>query len=96
MKEWMTLKYFTEDNNDIDGYMKNLEGLKDQLDDATYRFMVNYSFHDSVLDKLSVEHHESTGSEISPVWVTAQLTDWEDRKYQLVWKNVSVYRPREN
>lgn len=87
------MKYFTENKNDLDGYRKNIESLEDILDDETYTFMLNNSFHDSVLDKLTVLNNieETTNSESCEVSVVAELTSWDDKKYELLWKNVTVY-----
>lgn len=86
------MRYFTDDLDDIEGYMRNLQTLENRLDEETYRFMVNYSFHDSTIDQLTVFNDEGAEeAEISPVSVVIQLTHWDEQKYELVWKNVVNY-----
>lgn len=86
------MKYFTENKQDIEGYMKNLRTLENRLDSETYHFMVNHSFHDSTLDALTVLNEEGPAdAKTSPVSVIAQLTDWRGCPYELRWENVSIY-----
>lgn len=89
------MKYFTEKKNDLEGYRKNIESLEAILDNETYSFMLDNSFHDSIINKLTVlnnyKDEESHNSKISPVSVFAQLTYWNDKKYELLWEDVSLY-----
>lgn len=91
------MKYFTENKNDLEGYKKNIKSLQKLLDHETFRFMINNSFHDSLINKLAIINNHSNNnkepydSEISPVSVCAQLTYWNDKKYELLWEDVSVY-----
>lgn len=89
------MRYFTENKNDFEGYRKNIETLEVRLNHETYSFMLDNSFHDSLLNKLTVLNHynneEPYDSKISPVFVSAQLTYWNDEKYELFWEDVSVH-----
>lgn len=86
------MQYFTEDLDDIEGYMKSLQILENRLDPETYQFMVNHSFHDSDIHKITVLNNEvADESEVSPVSVAIQLTYWDNQKYELLWENVSKY-----
>lgn len=89
------MEYFTENKNDLEGYRKNIESLQGLLDHETYSFMLDNSFHDSLLNKLAVLNNQNNkepyDSKISPVSVCAQLTHWNDKKYELLWEDVSVY-----
>ena len=86
------MQYFTENKWDIEGYMKSLRILENRLDSDTYQFMLNYSFHDSYINQVSVLNNVGThGSEVSPVSVLIQLTHWDNEKYELLWENVSKY-----
>ncbi len=89
------MKCFTENKNDLEGYRKNIESLEAILDNETYSFMLDNSFHDSIINKLTVlnnyKDEESHNSKISPVSVFAQLTYWNDKKYELLWEDVSLY-----
>lgn len=86
------MQYFTEDKDDIEGYMKSLQLLEKKLDPATYQFMVNHSFHDSDIHKITILNNEGTDeSEISPLSLSIQLTYWDNQKYELLWENVSKY-----
>lgn len=88
----MKMKYFNESKDDIDGYMKSLELLKGILDQGTYQFMINHSFHDSWINQLTVLNKEGADdSKISPVSVQMHLTYWDNQKYELLWENVSKY-----
>lgn len=48
------MKYFTENKNDFEGYRKNIGTLENILDQETYNFMLDNSFHDSLLNNLTV------------------------------------------
>lgn len=87
------MKYFTDKKNDIEGYMENLQKIDSVLDQHTHNFMLNNSFHDSVLNKLTVLNNinEITNSESYEVSVVAELTYWDDKKYELLWENVTLY-----
>lgn len=86
------MRYFTENKDDIAGYMKNLETLEGIVDQKTYHFMLNHSFHDSYLHQLSVFNKEGKyGSKTSPVSVLIRLTASDEKVYELLWDNVSVY-----
>lgn len=89
------MKYFTKTKHDIEEYMKNIQKLENILNPDTHNFMLNDSFHDSVLNKLTVLNNinieETPNSEINEVSVVAKLTHWNDRKYELLWKNVNLY-----
>lgn len=86
------MKYFTGGLNDIEGYLKSLQRLENRLDQVTYQFMINHSFHDSTIDRLTVLNNEGADeAEISPVTVAIQLTYWDDQKYELLWENVVKY-----
>ena len=86
------MKYFTEDIHDVEGYLKSLPLLEDRLDQATYQFLLNHSFHDSTINQLTVLNTEGLDElEISPVSVIIQLTYWNEQKYELRWKNVMNY-----
>lgn len=87
------MQYFTEDNHDIEGYLKNLTGLEKILDPSTYQFMLNHSFHDSQINKLIVVNHEATNAlQQSPVSIWMQLTDWSETDYELIWEDVRVFQ----
>ena len=89
------MKYFTKTKHDIEEYMKNIQKLENILNPDTHNFMLNDSFHDSVLNKLTVLNNsnieETPNSDINEVSVVAKLTHWNDRKYELFWKNVNLY-----
>lgn len=86
------MKYFTEDIDDIEGYMKSLQMLESRLNQATYQFMKNHSFHDSEIRKITVLNNDGTDeTEISPVSVRIQLIYWDNQEYELLWENVSKY-----
>ena len=87
------MKYFTDKKHDIEGYMENLQKIDSVLDQHTHNFMLNNSFHDSVLNKLTVLNNinEITNSESYEVSVVAELTYWDDKKYELLWENVTLY-----
>ena len=89
------MKYFTKTKHDIEEYMKNIQKLENILNPDTHNFMLNDSFHDSVLNKLTVLNNsnieETPNSDINEVSVVAKLTHWNDRKYELLWENVSLY-----
>ena len=89
------MKYFTKTKHDIEEYMKNIQKLENILNPDTHNFMLNDSFHDSVLNKLTVLNNsnieETPNSDINEVSVVAKLTHWNDRKYELLWENVNLY-----
>lgn len=89
------MKYFTKTKHDIEEYMKNIQKLENILNPNTHNFMLNDSFHDSVLNKLTVLNNsnieETPNSDINEVSVVAKLTHWNDRKYELLWENVNLY-----
>lgn len=89
------MKYFTKTKHDIEAYMKNIQKLENILNPDTHNFMLNDSFHDSVLNKLTVLNNsnieETPNSDINEVSVVAKLTHWNDRKYELLWENVNLY-----
>ena len=89
------MKYFTKTKHDIEEYMKNIQKLENILNPDTHNFMLNDSFHDSVLNKLTVLNNsnieETPNSDINKVSVVAKLTHWNDRKYELLWENVNLY-----
>ena len=89
------MKYFTKTKHDIEEYMKNIQKLENILNPDTHNFMLNDSFHDSVLNKLTVLNNsnieEPPNSDINEVSVVAKLTHWNDRKYELLWENVNLY-----
>lgn len=89
------MKYFTKTKHDIEEYMKNIQKLENILNPDTHNFMLNDSFHDSVLNKLTVLNNsnieETPNSDINEVSVVAKLTYWNDRKYELLWENVNLY-----
>lgn len=86
------MKYFTEDQHDIQGYMKNIVSLKNRLDPVTYRFMSKDSFHDSSISRITVLNNEGAHeSEVSPVSIIIRLTHWDNQQYELLWENVSKY-----
>ena len=89
------MKYFTKTKHDIEEYMKNIQKLENILNPDTHNFMLNDSFHDSVLNKLTVLNNsnieETPNSDINEVSVVAKLTHWNDRKYELLWGNVNLY-----
>lgn len=82
------MKYFTKTKHDIEEYMKNIQKLENILNPDTHNFMLNDSFHDSVLNKLTVLNNsnieETPNSDINEVSVVAKLTHWNDRKYKLI------------
>lgn len=86
------MKYFTEDIHDIEGYLKSLQLLENRLDQTTYQYMLDFSFHDSIINQLKVLNKEGVNeSKISPVSVVIHLTYWDEQKYELRWKNVMKY-----
>ena len=89
------MKYFTKTKHDIEEYMKNIQKLENILNPDTHNFMLNDSFHDGVLNKLTVLNNsnieETPNSDINEVSVVAKLTHWNDRKYELLWENVNLY-----
>lgn len=89
------MKYFTKTKNDLEGYRKNIKSLEQILDNETYLFMLNHSFHDSLLTELTVldnsNEDDSYDSKISPVSVRAQVTYWDDTHYELLWEEAHAY-----
>ncbi len=87
------MKYFTDKKDDIEGYMENLQKLESVLNQYTHNFMLNNSFHDSVVNKLTVLNNieETIDLENYEVSVVAELTYWDNKKYELLWENVTLY-----
>ncbi len=87
------MKYFTDKKHDIEGYMENLQKLESVLNQYTHNFMLNNSFHDSVVNKLTVLNNieETIDLENYEVSVVAELTYWDNKKYELLWENVTLY-----
>ena len=89
------MKYFTEEKHDIEGYRDNLKCLDTVLDTNTYNFLLNTSFHDSLIREITVlndyDPEVSNDSQESIVTVSAKIKYWDDTLYELLWKDVTVY-----
>ena len=89
------MKYFTEEKHDIEGYRDNLKCLDTVLDTNTYIFLLNTSFHDSLIREITVlndyDPEVSNDSQESIVTVSAKIKYWDDTLYELLWKDVTVY-----
>ena len=89
------MKFISEEKNDIKGYHESLLSLKKILEPKTFNFMLNESFHDSVINKITTvnnygENKYNTEKD-SIVSVSAHLKHWNEQEYELVWENVRVY-----
>lgn len=89
------MQFFNEEKHDIEGYINNLMTLKGTLEADTLSFMLNHSFHDSVVNSITVlnpqDFDQANDTEKSNVSVSIKLTNWDDKRYELVWENVMVY-----
>lgn len=89
------MEYFTEEKHDIEGYRNNLKCLNTVLDANTYNFLLNTSFHDSLIREITVSNDYDpevpNDSQESIVTVSAKIKYWDDTLYELLWKDVTVY-----
>lgn len=89
------MKYFTEEKHDIEGYRNNLRFLDNVLDTNTYNFLLNTSFHDSLIREITVSNdydpEVTNDSQESIVTVSARIEYWDNTLYELSWKDVTVY-----
>ena len=88
------MKYFTEEIWDFEGYQNNLLSLKEFLNQETFKFLQENSFHDGMLSDITI-HNSYTGEteeiEDSIVSVSAKIKHWNGHIYKLFWDNVTVY-----
>ncbi|AEB28907.1 hypothetical protein CAR_c01560 [Carnobacterium sp. 17-4] len=89
------MEYFTEEKHDIEGYRNNLKFLDKVLDTITYNFLLNTSFHDSLIREMIVSNNYnpevSNDSQESIVTVSARIEYWDNTLYELSWNDVTVY-----
>ena len=89
------MEYFTEEKHDIEGYRNNFKFLDKVLDANTYNFLLNTSFHDSLICEIKVLNdyvpEVPDDSQKSIVTVSAKIKYWDDTLYELSWKDVTVY-----
>lgn len=87
------MKYFSEDNFDIEGYQNSLLSLKEVLNQETFDFIQINSFHDGYLLDITVDNPCIEAEEVkeSRVSVSARINHIDGNVYKLFWGNVSVY-----
>lgn len=88
------MRFFTDEENDFEGYLEQLTFLRGRLSEEVYTFFSTDSFHDAHIYSLNVInkfHPNSGGKENNPTYIKAHLLHSSGTEYIVYWKGVNKF-----
>ncbi|MGX1193089.1 hypothetical protein [Metabacillus sp. SLBN-84] len=88
------MKFFTDEVNNFDGYIKQLEQLRPRLSENVFAFLMGDTFHDAHIYSIQVRNGFNPykgDEEKDPTSIEAHVLHADGERYLIKWTGVSRF-----